>query len=397
MIKITNKADCCGCEACANKCCVNCIDMVCDDEGFKYPNINMEKCINCGQCESVCPILNNIKTINNNVEGYAAINKNTDERMNSSSGGVFTLLAKEVLKSGGIVIGCSMSKDCMSAEHVIIYDVKDLYKITSSKYLQSNINNMYKLTEYNLKKGKKVLFSGTPCQVVALKKFLCKSYENLICIDLICHGVSSPGLWKTNAISLSKKYKSKIYSVNFRYKKYKFDYGTQIMFNNQKVYYKSKNEDAYMQLFLNNISLRESCYTCKFKGISRASDITLGDFWGIEKYVSSFNDGMGISIVVIQSKNGKKLFDKINFLTNCVNVDVNQVFKVSNIPMTASCTMPKGRNEFWDDYNKLHYEKLIKKYVKIPYKAIILGILRKVHLHKFILNTKKLLKNNKKG
>lgn len=171
MIEIKNKQDCCGCESCYNACPLKCITMVADEEGFKYPHINLKKCINCGKCENSCPVLNAEHITNRLIKGYAAINKNLNERLQSSSGGIFPLLSKQVINNGGVVVGCAMEKDCKSAKHIIIENKNELERLYGSKYLQSNMNDVYISVKKLLENNKKVLFSGTPCQVYGLKTF----------------------------------------------------------------------------------------------------------------------------------------------------------------------------------------------------------------------------------
>lgn len=378
MIEIKDKKDCCGCEACYNICPSNCISMVYDEEGFKFPCINQEKCINCKKCEKVCPILHKNVLKNDFIKGYAAININLAERLQSSSGGIFCLLATQVIDSGGIVAGSAMTEDCKYAEHILVERVSDLKYLCGSKYLQSNINNIYRRIRKELENDKMVLFSGTPCQIVALQNYLGKPFENLICIDLICHGVPSPGLWENNVGFLEKKTRSSIKEVNFRCKKYygNSEYG--ILYRNNKSYYRSKGEDSYLQFFLKNLSLRLSCYDCKFKGISRNSDITLGDFWGIEEFAPALNDGKGVSIVVIQSDKGEKLFERIYSSLRTKEVDVKKVFERHNDAMIRSATIPKNRKEFWKDYKEISYAELCRKYISISFKEQIKVVLRRM-------------------
>lgn len=377
MIRINEKKECCGCEGCYNICPVKCISMEYDEEGFKYPSVSKEKCIKCNQCEKVCPILNtNVKKCDY-IEGYAAINLDDAIRLQSSSGGVFSLLAQEVIDMGGIVVGASMSSDCRVAQHIIVDNKEDLKLILGSKYLQSNIGSLYQKIKNELRE-KIVLFSGTPCQVSALHRYLGKEYDNLICVDLICHGVPSPGLWGKNVEYIEKKTQSTLKNVNFRCKKEHVNSEYGILYQN--AYYKPKDEDAYFRMFMKEYSLRLSCYDCRFKGITRISDITLGDFWGISDFCPDMDDGNGVSLIVIQSIKGKEMFNRIKSRLKTEQVEIEKVFETHNEAMTKSSKLPLDRCAFWEDFQKLSFEELSKKYVSLTSKEKVRKFLRKVGL-----------------
>lgn len=378
MIEIKNKQDCCGCEACYNVCPLNCISMKYDKEGFKFPYVDHQKCVDCRKCESACPMIRNKPIDSEIAEGYAAVNKNLNDRLQSSSGGVFGLLATKIINLGGIVVGCSMAQDCKRAEHIVVDTQKDLSKLYGSKYIQSDINRIYSVVKNNLIKQKPVLFSGTPCQVEGLKSFLAQPYDNLICVDLICHGVPSPILWEKNAEYIEKKSGSTLKGVNFRCKNNKgqFEYRVNSP-KNTKMYYRSKEEDSYFQFFLKNLSLRRSCYQCRFKGINRSADITLGDFWGGEEFVPSLCDGNGISIVILHSLIGKKLFEEIKVSLDTKKIDIDAVFSRHNRALTESFEEPENRQEFWMDFHRLSYGKLSKKYAPVSKKDKVKALLRK--------------------
>ena len=293
----------------------------------------------------------------------------------SSSGGVFSLLAIRIIELGGVVVGCTMTADCKEAKHITVDNVEQLKCLYGSKYLQSDINNRYSKVYTGLKQDKWVLFSGTPCQIQGLLNYLGRPYEKLVCVDLICHGVPSPKLWKKHVENIEKKKHLKLKNVNFRCKKYDGYSNYGILY--QKSLYKSKEEDTYFQLFMEELSLRPSCYDCKFKGNLRNSDITLGDFWGINDFAADLNDGKGTSIVVVQSEKGKKLFEQIKQSLVFASVEVDTVFATHNEAMTKSSQKPDNRGEFWKDFYKLSYKKLCKKYTHISLKEKVKGILRK--------------------
>lgn len=362
MIEIQDKTNCMGCHACYNKCPVKAIEMVEDDKGFKYPNVNKEKCINCGLCEKVCPILNKNK-IENKPKAFAVKNRNEEIREQSSSGGMFTLLAESVIKDGGVVFGAEFDES-WKLKHTCAENIEDLQKFRGSKYLQSTIGDTYKNVKELLTEGRKVLFTGTPCQIEGLKSYLEKEYENLLTQDIICHGVPSPKIHDRYIKSIMRRYKAKnIENITHRTKvKGWKNWCVRIKLDN-KEYIKSHNEDIYMQAFLQNITLRESCYNCQFKKKNRISDITLADFWGIEKVVPEMDDDKGTSLVIINSKKGQKIFDELKEKIIYKEVDFEKSI-TDNPSMTASSKENPNRTGFFDDLDKMSFDKLAKKYIR---------------------------------
>ena len=254
MIEILDKINCCGCYACANICPKNCIVMKKENEGFYYPFVDKEKCIGCGLCESACPITHkqNI-SINEDTMGYSYINRNDEIRKESTSGGAFYEIAKSVLDKGGIVYGAAFASD-FSVCHIRVEHLHDLKKLLGSKYVQSRLDGIYKNVKSDLLKNKRVLFSGTPCHVEALKNFLNREYENLLCVDIICHGVPSEDVWLGYLEERKRKYRSNIQSVSFRNKKNGWkNYNMSNRFDNKKVYERDFYEDPYARSFVKDI------------------------------------------------------------------------------------------------------------------------------------------------
>ena len=355
------KQDCVGCSACAQACPKQCIEMKADKEGFLYPNVNKEQCINCGVCINICPSRNSEdeKIV---ISAYAAVNTNLAKRMNSSSGGIFPLLAEKMIDNGGIVYGAAMSDGCKELDHIRVETKEDLTKLYGSKYLQSNIKDTYSQIEEDLITGQKVLFSGTPCQVNGLKRYLRKEYTSLWTLDIFCHGVPSPLLWKKYIESQEKKYDSEVINVNFRDKKYGWkNYGLHIIDNKGHDIFKLLTDDPYMYMFLHNYSLRKSCYSCPAKGY-RLSDITLGDFWGINQIFPDMNDKKGVSALIIRTEKGSQLLDSLrsNMILKEVDYDVITQYNPAEV---TSVKMPKKREEFFIDVNNLTFIQLQKKYV----------------------------------
>lgn len=294
---------CTGCSACYNICPVGAISMNENSEGFKEPVIDKEKCTNCGLCAKCCPVLN-IKYENNKKPECYAFMASDDIRMNSSSGGAFPVLAYEFLNNGGYVAGAVWTED-MRVKHIVSDKIEDIERMRGSKYLQSDMNDCYKQIKSILDEDKKVLFTGTPCQVAGLKLFLRKDYENLYCVDLICHGVPSPKVFKKY---LKENFNDeKIYDINFRSKqKFGWTCGLGIT-TNESDYKITTNESDYYDAFLKGIIFRKSCYTCRFNKLPRQADITIGDFWGINKVSKKLNDNMGTSVILKNNKKGSFL------------------------------------------------------------------------------------------
>lgn len=332
MIKIQNKKDCCGCSACENICPKKCISMVEDQEGFSYPKIDIKSCINCKMCEHACPIINKKSKdfANKVIESYAIFNKNESTRKNSSSGGLFPLFAEKILDLNGIIIGAAFD-DNFVVRHVAIENKTELYKLQSSKYVQSNPQNIFQITKTYLDDGRTVLYSGTACQIAGLKIFLRKDYENLYTIDVLCHGVPSPMiLQKYLDYRREKANDNKISSVSFRDKSTGWkSYNTKIEFEHSTYLDKQVN-DPYMKLFLGEAILRSSCHDCKFKDMNRDSDITLGDAWGINKIFPKMDDDKGTSVMFIHSEKGRKLAESILEDTTYIKSDLDTL-----LPPTA--------------------------------------------------------------
>lgn len=356
-----NKDSCCGCGACSNACPKGCIIMKADTEGFLYPQIDKSKCVNCGKCRKVCPFLG--KKNEPAVQGsYAAISNNDADRQKSSSGGVFALFAKTIIKDSGVVVGTRMSQDFKTAEVIAIEDVNELDELMGSKYVQSNTGKIYQVVKRYLEANRKVLFTGTPCQVTGLKNYLGKDYNELFCVEIICHGVPSPKLWKKYVEHMEARYNAHMTRVNFRCKDKSWrEFGINETYGDE-VYFAFKEADPYMQMFLKNYSLRESRYSCKIKGHSDA-DITVGDFWGIEDCLPNMNDGKGTSLIIVKTKKGNILLEQIKGLCNFEKCDYFKAIR-KNSAEVHSVPKPQCRDEFFADMNQMSFHRLAKKYIE---------------------------------
>lgn len=323
---------------------------------------------------------------------YACYNIRQDVRLSSSSGAVFSSLADYVFSKLGIVYGVAMSEDCYSAEFIGVTDEAGLSRLRGSKYLQAKMGNTYKQIKCNLLSGKLVLFTGTGCQVNGLKNFLGKDYENLICVDVICHGTPSPTLWKKYAQYQEEKSNGKLKSINFRCKDDSWiDFGMKeildvIPENNIRKLYISKDKDSYMQMFLRDYCLRPSCYECVAKTIKQA-DLTMADFWGIEKAAEEMNDGMGTSLVLVRTEKGRRLFDNISKDMRLKEVSYEDGIRC-NPSEYRSCIKPKQRDIFFTDMHSMSFEELEKKYAAPIKVSFLRRVKRKIKsLVKCILRT----------
>lgn len=309
MISIDNKENCCGCEACAEKCPVHCIRIEADEEGFLYPVIDSKNCINCNLCEEVCPFINIEKRILS-PSTYACINKDNEVRILSSSGGVFHCLAKKIIDDEGAVYGAAFDEK-FNVKHEAAFNIEDATKFRGSKYVQSRMTGCFKEIEQLLKSNIKVLFSGTQCQVNALKNYLGKDYEDLITIAIVCHGIGSDKVWQKYLFEISSKVESTVKYVRFRDKITGWsNYSIRVGLKNGMEYQNTKEKDSYMRAYTNDLLLRPSCFNCKSKGTNMKADIVIADYWGIngsELYI----DNKGVSLVNLYTNKGHKFFDSI--------------------------------------------------------------------------------------
>ena len=302
MIRITDKHNCCGCGACAQRCPRQCITMQSDKEGFAYPVIDTKQCSNCGLCNKVCPVINQ-QPAQQPIATYAATNSNDTVREQSSSGGIFTLLAQETIKNGGVVFGAAFNSN-WQVEHICVDNLNDIKRLRGSKYVQSNIGGSYSIAEKFLKEGKEILFSGTPCQIAGLKRFLRKEYKNLKTVDFVCHGTPSPWVWRKylKEVCLENDIAT-ISDIQFRNKAEGWKkFSLQITYTGndgkERIFREPLNENIFMQCFLRDLCLRPSCYRCPARSGKSGSDITLADLWGAQQICPQIDDDKGLSLVL---------------------------------------------------------------------------------------------------
>ena len=355
------KKDCSGCSACAEICPVNAISMIADQEGFKYPFIDEEKCIHCGKCDHVCGFTPVAEKTDSFKLPKAFGVKHNDERirMNSRSGGAFVAFSDLILNQGGAVYGAVMQKD-FTVKHSRAFNETQRNKMTKAKYVESDIVGIFPQVEKDLISGKAVLFSGTPCQVSGLQAYLREkkiSDEKLYCCDLICHGVPSPKIWDSYLKYVEEENGKKIIEANFRDKEFGWDsHCESFIFQGKDKKYVSRD---YTDLFYQHIMFRPSCYNCKFANIHRPGDATLGDFWGIEKNDPAFDDNKGVSLILVNTEKGNKLF---NMAKENVNVIVCDIRNCIQPTLVKPSSVSPRRDEFWDDYEKMVFCTFLKKY-----------------------------------
>ncbi len=352
---------CNGCSACANVCPKNCITMTADKLGFLYPEIDNGLCVNCGLCESVCPVFGGTKA-ENFTRAFAVKNKNADVVALSSSGGAFTAVAEEIIKNGGVVFGAAFKKDFTGVEHIAVEKAEDLSLLRGSKYVQSKIGDAYFKAKTFLDRGRQVLFTGTPCQIEGLLSYLKKPYDKLYTQDIICHGVPAPAVWEKYVQLKKEQYNSEIKGASFRCKKSGWStFSMQILFENGKQYCVKKSQDLYMKGFLDNLYLRSSCYDCAFKTVSRKADITLADFWGVWNIHPDFHSDKGVSLVLCHSEKGATLIEGLSDKLEIIETDTESAVQF-NSAATHSVPSHPQREDFINDFEKLPFEVTMKKY-----------------------------------
>lgn len=360
MIHVSDKSQCCGCAACAQRCPKHCITMQQDKEGFPYPQVDADTCVDCKLCEKSCPMLAPKQGHEPSLV-IAAKNPSEAIRRESSSGGVFTMLAESIIKEEGVVFGARWSKE-WNVEHSYTETIKGLEAFRSSKYVQSDMSDCFLKAEAFLKQGRKVLFSGTPCQIAGLKAFLRKDYENLITVECVCHGVPSPGLWRKYLAEVSTG--KEISSINHRDKRTGWrNYSVVMEFANGSVLSEHHDENLWTRAFIKNISLRPSCYKCAFKTFMSQADISLADLWGERKLMPGQSEDKGITLVIARSPKGK---DAVNCIKSAKDLALTDV-----VPFNGAIAIPPrehpGRAEFMSRFqNGESFTKLVKSMTKDP-------------------------------
>lgn len=380
-IKIKCNEDCFGCRSCEQICPNNCILIKKDSEGFHYPIVDTLRCSECGLCKAHCPCL--IDTSQDDQLSktlvYAATSIDSNILKNSSSGGVFSVLASEILRKGGVVFGCAFD-DKFEARHIAVDKLKDLKKLQGSKYVASDLNDTYSRVKTIVKKNRWVLYSGTGCNIAGLKAFLGKSYPSLITADIICHGTPSQKLFSKNIDYLHRKLGEKILSYEFRCKE-KRGWGLNYQIKTRtKNIVKQADSDPYYASFLTGKTYRHSCYACKYAKPEREGDFTLGDFWGIELFHPEFYSSKGISLLMINTKKGLDFFHSIKPKLNYIPSRMEwAAFKNGNLFKPTK--KPPFRDFIYNDLDLIDFKNYSDKYLRLKgnekYKAILKNMLPK--------------------
>lgn len=364
MIKITDKHDCCGCTACASICGANAIKMERDEEGFFYPIVDATLCIDCKLCERVCP--NIVRDNNVSAAGpqkiFAIRNKDVNTLKSSSSGGIFLPVANEILNRGGVIYGAEYDENLVVV-HRAESTTDGIRKFCGSKYVQSDIRGIYQEIKSHLYAGHLVLFSGTPCQVEGLKQFLKKPYNNLITVDILCHGVPSPMIFADYVHFVRKKSLGRLSGIFMKDKTYGWGYqNLRLYYDNGTSEFNSVISNLWMKIFYDHVAQRPSCHKCRFKNIYRAGDISIGDFWGIEKSHPEFNSSLGTSLLLINTKNGAGLWENVKHQFDYLESNIEECMQPV---LQCSTPEPPDKIQFWKDYHETGFCHTVQKRYRI--------------------------------
>lgn len=363
---LAGEKDCTGCLACYNACINNSIEAICDGEGFYYPKINAATCSKCALCEEVCPVIkpeNERRGTGNIPDSFAVINKNTDVLLDSSSGGAFTLLAERIIERGGVVFGAKFDEK-FKVIHSYTDTSEGLADFRGSKYVQSDIGGSYKEAKTFLQNGRPVLFSGTPCQIGGLKSYLKNTdISLLVCVDLICYGVPSPKIWeKYYNFTANKEFNGQeIKKIKFRDKTKGRSGNLFSIASDNKCLRQSGRSNFFKRIFLNRLSIRPSCFDCRYKFLSRQADISLGDFWGIEKVFPELPANNGASHVIIHTDAGGELLDEMENYAIIRKSDIDAIARYNPF-YTDSIRKPVLRNVFMKDFQRYDFFIFMKKW-----------------------------------
>lgn len=382
MKNLITKKECCGCGACEQVCPAECITLKEDSEGFLYPEVDRAICISCDRCVQVCPAVSHKekKAGEMKPKAYGGWHKDNAVRAKSSSGGAFTAVAEYVIREGGIVYGCAWNEH-MEAVHVGVEKTDDLELLRGSKYVQSKTGFAYQEVKTYLETGRKVLFTGTPCQAAGLHSFLGKRYDNLYVMDFICHGVPSRKVFRRYIGNMERKYGSKVNAYHFRnkdhgWKQSGIQLGPGIGFEDGTCVRKYPAfMDPYMNAFLDDVCLRPSCYTCGFKdGLKDYADLTVADFWGVNKVSRALNDGKGTSLLVVHNVRMKELLDTISDRFYFEEVDFDQAIR-RNQSLLCSARLNPHREKFYEELEVKGWGYMERKYML----AHVWGIHKVIH------------------
>lgn len=356
-LESNKKSKCSGCTACMNICPKNAIQMIEDEEGFLYPEINKDKCINCGACIKICPNIKKDKT-NSIISTLGVKHKNEKERITSRSGGVFVALSDYILNLNGTIYGARLNED-FTVSHERAETIEERNEFKGSKYVQSDMNNIAKSVKEDLKNNRKVLFSGTACQVAGIKAFIPENLqENLYTCDLICHGVPSKKIFFEFLKYIENISEKNIKEFIFRDKSFGWEshYETAIFEDETTL-----TTQYFRNLFYGHNILRPACYECNYANTHRPADVTIADFWGIDEIAPEFLDSKGVSLIIINNDKGKEWVDNIKEDLDFIECDIEECIK-HTYTLNQPTPRPETREQFWEDYQQEEFEQIIEKY-----------------------------------
>lgn len=394
MIEIIKKQDCCGCTACAAICPKNSIVMKEDEEGFLYPVVDVERCIQCGVCNKACPIQNPVIEDKQEQKAYLVQHKDEKVRLESSAGGAFTAIATVVIEKGGVVFGAAYD-DNFRVHHTYVENVEKLKKFRNSKYVQSDLGESFKQVKRFLREGRCVCFSGTPCQIEGLAKYIGQN-DNLILVDVVCHGVPSPLIWN-KYLDYQNVTDSKPDNIRFRDKFYGYKYSTMSVIKEEKnVYHAGPQLDPMLRAFFSDACDRPSCYSCPFKKRYRVGDLTIWDCFSVYDFDKEMDDDKGTTRVLCHSDKGRILVEEMKQIAICKEVPPDGL--VAGVKeMYESVKMSPRREQFMADAKKLSGDELFRKYYPVTTKVKIKTIIRKTLLVTGIYGVTKKCLNRVRG
>ena len=392
MIKIIDKAKCCGCTSCASACPQMAISMLPDEEGFMYPKISTTLCVDCGLCETVCPILNGYhKELVK--KAYVVRAKEESILKDSTSGGAFTILVQEILQNNGVVFGVAFDEKFKVKHSWIDGQLEELGGFRGSKYVQSSIGETFNKVKEFLDCRKQVLFSGTPCQIAGLNNYLRKEYENLLTVEVVCHGVTSPKLWDKYLEYQTAIYKSDPKKIKFRNKTYGYHSGTmEIVFENGLTYHGSARVDLMLKSFFSEIASRPSCYFCVMRGRERAADISIFDAWHAGKLSEEIkDDDKGYTNLLINSKKGRHFMEKV--MSKCIihEISADLAIRLDGSMICQQPHMHERRFEFYREVNTSGIKSAIEKYIPISKRDVAIEHFKRALYKTGLLNAMKII------
>lgn len=377
MIQINDKHDCCGCTACSSICGRKAIEMKSDEEGFLYPKLNFSRCIDCHICEQVCPIISRDKQISDSTpkKVLAVRNKNNNTLLTSSSGGAFAVISEYLLSKNSNIYGAEYAND-YTVIHKRETSLEGIKKFRGSKYVQSNICGIYNEIRTLLISGQSVLFSGTPCQVEGLKLFLRKPYENLFTVDILCHGVASPKIFSDYIKFVKKHSIGHLKSIFMKDKTFGWGYQeTRLYYQDGSTEFNSPLSRLWNKMYYDHICNRPSCHNCRFTNLKRSGDISLGDFWGIENSHKNFHSNLGVSLLMINTIKGNRLWecikDSFEYIESNTTECMQPVLKYSR-------PEPSDRDMFWIEYKIKGFNKTIQLRYKITSYRLFKNYLKQI-------------------